>query len=168
MLTNICLIRILIQVIKIQRSHRSVTPWSMWWSSWRRRSQYVPVGWCSIVLSAFDLLLADLWLLCGVRWRSSKQGYITTVIVPVHLVLTTHPSGSVRRQRLSLGYGLQYNIIIRKLRLCILVTNRTTVDYTYLLACPSMEYNRKSTALNLRNGAGSRSRTPAAAHNLNL
>jgi hypothetical protein len=31
-----------------------------------------------------------------------------------------------------------------------------------------VEYNRKSAALNLRTGAGSRSRTPAAAHSLNL
>jgi hypothetical protein len=46
--------------------------------------------------------------------------------------------------------------------------NRTTVNCTYLLACPSVEYNQKSAALNLLTTAGSSSRTPAAARGLNL
>jgi hypothetical protein len=46
--------------------------------------------------------------------------------------------------------------------------NRTNVNCTYLLAYPSVEYNQKSAALNLHSAAGSSSRTPAAAHSLNL
>jgi hypothetical protein len=46
--------------------------------------------------------------------------------------------------------------------------NRTTVNCMYLLACPSVEYNQKSATLNLHTTAGSSSRTPAAAHSLNL
>jgi hypothetical protein len=46
--------------------------------------------------------------------------------------------------------------------------NRTTVNCTYLLACPSLEYNKKIVALNLYSAAGSSSRTPATAHSLNL
>jgi hypothetical protein len=46
--------------------------------------------------------------------------------------------------------------------------NTTTVNYTYLLAWPSVEYNQKSVALCLYTAAGSSSCTPAAAHNLNL
>jgi hypothetical protein len=46
--------------------------------------------------------------------------------------------------------------------------NRTTVNCTYLLACPSVEYNQKSDALNLHTAAGSSSCTPAATHSLNL
>jgi hypothetical protein len=49
-----------------------------------------------------------------------------------------------------------------------LVRNRTIEDCTYLLACPSVEDNQKSAALNLCTGADSRSRTPVAAHSLNL
>jgi hypothetical protein len=48
------------------------------------------------------------------------------------------------------------------------IRNRTTVDCTYLLACPYVEYNQKSASLNLRTAAGSRSRTPAVACSLNL
>jgi hypothetical protein len=46
--------------------------------------------------------------------------------------------------------------------------NTITVNYTYLLAWPSVEYNQKSVALCLHTAAGSSSRTPAAAHSLNL
>jgi hypothetical protein len=46
--------------------------------------------------------------------------------------------------------------------------NTTTVNCTYLLAWPSVEYNKKSAALCLHTTAGSSSRTPAAAHSLNL
>jgi hypothetical protein len=46
--------------------------------------------------------------------------------------------------------------------------NTTTVNRTYLLAWPSVEYNQKSAALCLHTAAGSSSRTPAAAHSLNL
>jgi hypothetical protein len=42
------------------------------------------------------------------------------------------------------------------------------VNCTYLLAWPSVEYNQKSAALCLYTAAGSSSRTPAAAHSLNL
>lgn len=46
--------------------------------------------------------------------------------------------------------------------------NTTTVNYTYLLAWPSVEYNQKSATLCLHTAAGSSSHTPAAAHSLNL
>jgi hypothetical protein len=42
------------------------------------------------------------------------------------------------------------------------------MNCTYLLACPSVEYNQKSDALYLHTVAGSSSRTLAAAHSLNL
>jgi hypothetical protein len=46
--------------------------------------------------------------------------------------------------------------------------NTTTVNYTYLLAWPSVEYNQKSATLCLHTAAGSSSHTPAAAHSLNF
>jgi hypothetical protein len=46
--------------------------------------------------------------------------------------------------------------------------NITTVNYTYLLAWLSVEYNQKSAMLCLHTAAGSSSYTLAAAHNLNL
>jgi hypothetical protein len=99
MLTNICLIRMCIQIIMIQRSHRSSTARSTWWSSWRKRHPSIPVKGRSIVLSAVDLLVTGLWLLSGIRWRSSKQGHITTHRVRVNIVVTNHPSRSLHRRR---------------------------------------------------------------------
>jgi hypothetical protein len=46
--------------------------------------------------------------------------------------------------------------------------NITTVNCTYLLAWPSVEYNQKSTALCLHTAAGLSSRTTTAVHSLNL
>jgi hypothetical protein len=46
--------------------------------------------------------------------------------------------------------------------------NRTTVNCSYLLACPYVEYIQKSAALYLHTAVGSSSRTPAVAHSLNL
>jgi hypothetical protein len=46
--------------------------------------------------------------------------------------------------------------------------NTTTVNYTYLLAWSSVEYNQKSVTLCLHTVAGSSSHTPAAAYSLNL
>jgi hypothetical protein len=91
-----CLMRTLIEVIKIQRS---ATSWSTWWSLWRRRLPSKSVGWCSIVLSVVDLLLADLGLLCGVWWRSSKKSHIGPRIseIILDLIVTTHPHGSLHR-----------------------------------------------------------------------